>query len=342
MTIMTVVLPPQPLHKLAHLPSIILLVPFHHTFRSTQVSLCSTAVFPLVRSRQRGMLRVVSIPGLSQWVRIATKSPARPSTNLVFRWTSTRHVLSRGPEERRLDCAPSVLNQKNAVARTRSYGFLPNSPLSSGEYSAIVHGDSSHSSRRVLLSSRPIHPVDGVPLASYHMQYSHGSFMHSQRDIRKFTRIPGISAFSAAPFSPPMIFRTKPRNQVTKHERSQITEGKCHKCSKWIPLETIKDADVKVRFICIIVIENSTVFRTGQGDLLVSISLHSSADTPSLSFSTTGGSMPLLVTTDPRSKGNATSLLRITFIRKLYEAANLDTGLVCTCTPLSKEFVAIM
>ncbi|KAF9650371.1 hypothetical protein BDM02DRAFT_3064302, partial [Thelephora ganbajun] len=67
---------------------------------------------------------------------------------------------------------------------------------------------------------------------NYHMQYSHG-----------------ISAFSAAPFSPPMIFRTKPRNQVTKHERSQVTEGKCHKCSKWIPLETIKDADVKVKEI---------------------------------------------------------------------------------------------
>jgi hypothetical protein len=67
---------------------------------------------------------------------------------------------------------------------------------------------------------------------NYHMQYSHG-----------------ISAFSAAPFSPPMIFRTKPRNQVTKHERSQLTEGKCHKCSKWIPLETIKDADVKVKEI---------------------------------------------------------------------------------------------
>jgi len=71
----------------------------------------------------------------------------------------------------------------------------------------------------------------------------------------KLTRIPGISAFSAAPFSPPMIFRTKPRNQVTKHERSQITEGKCHKCSKWIPLETIKDADVKVLFVSVVAIK---------------------------------------------------------------------------------------
>jgi len=36
--------------------------------------------------------------------------------------------------------------------------------------------------------------------------------------------------------------------------------------------------------------------------------------------------MPLLVTTGPQSKGNKTSLLRITFIRKLYEAANLYTS----------------
>lgn len=92
------------------------------------------------------------------------------------------------------------------------------------------------------------------------MQYSHGPSRLSQKDVRKLTRVLGISAFSAAPFSPPMIFRTKPRNQVTKHERSQITEGKCHKCSKWIPLETIKDADVKVRFISVIMIGNSRCF----------------------------------------------------------------------------------
>ena len=150
------------------------------------------------------------------------------------------------------------------MARTRSSGFLPNSPLSSGECSATLHEDSSDSSRRVfLLSTLCIHFVDGAPLVSYHMQYSHGSSSISRRNLWKFTRVVGISAFSAAPFSPPMIFRTKPRNQVTKHERSQITEGKCHKCSKWIPLETIKDADVKVRSVSVVVIENSPTFYAG-------------------------------------------------------------------------------
>ena len=174
------------------------------------------------------------------------------------------------------------------------------------------------------------------------MQYSHGSSSNPQRDVRELTRIPGISAFSAAPFSPPMIFRTKPRNQVTKHERSQITEGKCHKCSKWIPLETIKDADVKVWFISAVTIENSMIFRAGQGNILVRISLRSGLNIPGSSFSSTGGNTPLLVTTDPQSKGNVTSSSRITFIRKLYRAANLDTSDLYVLVNLSKESVAIM
>lgn len=54
--------------------------------------------------------------------------------------------------------------------------------------------------------------------------------------------------------------------------------------------------------------------------------------------------MPLLATTDPQSKGNKTSSLKMTFIRKLYEAANLDASdlYVLACNPLSKELVAIM
>lgn len=115
---------------------------------------------------------------------------------------------------------------------------------------------------------------------SYHMQYSHGSLKFAQEDILKLTRFLGISAFSAAPFSPPMIFRTKPRNQVTKHERSQITEGKCHKCSKWIPLETIKDADVKVCFASLAMTGDSPLFCAGQRDLLVSAPLRSFINIP--------------------------------------------------------------
>lgn len=52
--------------------------------------------------------------------------------------------------------------------------------------------------------------------------------------------------------------------------------------------------------------------------------------------------MPLLAITGPRSKGNETSLSRITFIRKLYEAVNLDTSDLYVLVTLSKEFVAIM
>ena len=52
--------------------------------------------------------------------------------------------------------------------------------------------------------------------------------------------------------------------------------------------------------------------------------------------------MPLLVTTDQLSKGNVTSLPRITFIRKLYEAANLDISDLYVLVTPSKESVAIM
>jgi len=67
---------------------------------------------------------------------------------------------------------------------------------------------------------------------NYHMQYNHG-----------------ISVVSAAPFSPPVAFRVKPRLQVAKHERDRITEGMCHKCNKWVALETVKDTEVKVKEI---------------------------------------------------------------------------------------------
>ena len=59
----------------------------------------------------------------------------------------------------------------------------------------------------------------------------------------------GISVISAAPFSPPVAFRVKVRPHVAKHERDHITEGRCHKCNKWIALETVKDTEVKVRCV---------------------------------------------------------------------------------------------
>ncbi|KAF5382893.1 hypothetical protein D9757_006299 [Collybiopsis confluens] len=64
----------------------------------------------------------------------------------------------------------------------------------------------------------------------YHLQYSHG-----------------ISASSSLPFSPPLAFRTAHRSSNHKSEKSTIKEGKCHKCMKWIPVEGIKDVEVKVK-----------------------------------------------------------------------------------------------
>lgn len=59
----------------------------------------------------------------------------------------------------------------------------------------------------------------------------------------------GISATSSGPFSPPIEFRTTERRNPAKHERTHILEGKCHKCMKWIPVESLKDMAIKVNFI---------------------------------------------------------------------------------------------
>ncbi|KAL4072006.1 hypothetical protein J3A83DRAFT_4238030 [Scleroderma citrinum] len=67
---------------------------------------------------------------------------------------------------------------------------------------------------------------------NYHMQYGHG-----------------ISAISYRPFSPPIDFRTTKRRDPAKHERTHILEGKCHKCKNWIPVECVKNIDVKVKEI---------------------------------------------------------------------------------------------
>ncbi|KAI6018143.1 hypothetical protein BKA83DRAFT_4318788 [Pisolithus microcarpus] len=67
---------------------------------------------------------------------------------------------------------------------------------------------------------------------NYHMQYWHG-----------------ISAVSCTPFSPPVSFRTTKRRNPGKRERTHIVEGKCHKCKKWIPVESLKDLEIKVKEI---------------------------------------------------------------------------------------------
>ncbi|KAH7107930.1 hypothetical protein BKA62DRAFT_1098 [Auriculariales sp. MPI-PUGE-AT-0066] len=60
----------------------------------------------------------------------------------------------------------------------------------------------------------------------------------------------GISASTKLPFSPPIGFRSIRRiGQASKYEKFAVLEGKCHECEKFIPLESMKIGDVKVREI---------------------------------------------------------------------------------------------
>ncbi|KAI9431541.1 hypothetical protein F5148DRAFT_1271386 [Russula earlei] len=57
----------------------------------------------------------------------------------------------------------------------------------------------------------------------------------------------GIAASTARPFSPPTAFRTTPRQRPGKLERTQMLEGRCHRCSRWVPVQGVKAADAKVK-----------------------------------------------------------------------------------------------
>ncbi|KAI0328945.1 hypothetical protein GY45DRAFT_1305770 [Cubamyces sp. BRFM 1775] len=67
---------------------------------------------------------------------------------------------------------------------------------------------------------------------NYHMQYAHG-----------------ISPATGRPFSPPLAFRVVPRPNAGRLEKTQMMEGKCHKCKKWVAVEGIKDVPTKVKEI---------------------------------------------------------------------------------------------
>jgi hypothetical protein len=56
----------------------------------------------------------------------------------------------------------------------------------------------------------------------------------------------GVAASTARPFSPPTAFRTTPRIRPGKLERTQMLEGRCHRCTRWAPVQGVKDADAKV------------------------------------------------------------------------------------------------
>lgn len=81
------------------------------------------------------------------------------------------------------------------------------------------------------------------------------SEVFSSSGIMDVCNCTGISATSHRPFSPPIDFRTTERCNPAKHERSRILEGKCHKCKKWIPVESVKDMDIKVKelywYVCV-------------------------------------------------------------------------------------------
>ncbi|GJJ14295.1 hypothetical protein Clacol_008559 [Clathrus columnatus] len=66
----------------------------------------------------------------------------------------------------------------------------------------------------------------------YHLQYVHG-----------------ISSFTGAPFSPPVEFRITKRRpaEVRKHEKTELLQGRCHKCEKWVAIEGVKIGEVKVK-----------------------------------------------------------------------------------------------
>jgi hypothetical protein len=64
--------------------------------------------------------------------------------------------------------------------------------------------------------------------------------------LAEVSLLSGVAASTARPFSPPTAFRTTPRLRPGKLERTQMLEGRCHRCTRWVPVQGVKDADAKV------------------------------------------------------------------------------------------------
>jgi hypothetical protein len=80
----------------------------------------------------------------------------------------------------------------------------------------------------------------------------------------------GISSVTYLPFSPPIAFRTVPHVPKTSRQRTSMREGQCHKCKKWVQLDTVKkDTDVKVRLPVRPAAITTTDDVLGQGTFLV-------------------------------------------------------------------------
>ncbi len=91
---------------------------------------------------------------------------------------------------------------------------------------------------------------------SYHMQYFHGmSYLSSPVTVAECIAS-GIAASTARPFSPPIAFRTTPRQRPGKHERTQMLEGQCHRCMRWAPVQGVKDGDAKVLNLSLFLIDD--------------------------------------------------------------------------------------
>ena len=73
---------------------------------------------------------------------------------------------------------------------------------------------------------------------------------------------------SGLPFSPPLEFRTSARVNAGKHEKTEIMEGKCHRCKKWVPVEGVKDVPSKVREIFWCVFPSPLLFVEMEADML--------------------------------------------------------------------------
>jgi len=64
---------------------------------------------------------------------------------------------------------------------------------------------------------------------SYHLSFFHG-----------------INNADGLPFSPPVEIRLVKRCHVAANEKLELKEGRCHQCSKWVPMEGVKMQEVKV------------------------------------------------------------------------------------------------
>jgi hypothetical protein len=73
----------------------------------------------------------------------------------------------------------------------------------------------------------------------------------------------GIAASTARPFSPPIAFRTSPRQRPGKLERTEMLEGQCHRCMRWVPVQGVKDAEAKVFYLYLFLGRLLNVWRSG-------------------------------------------------------------------------------